>query len=138
MHPSRSSTRRRSRTLSVSIARSPQAVYDVVADPLNLPRWAGGLGSAVRKSADGWIVESANGPVGLRFAARNAFGVLDHWVNVGPGVEVYVPMRVIANGDASEVIFTLFQTLDMSAATFAADAALVQRDLDHLKRLLEA
>jgi len=127
-----------SRTLSVSIARPADDVYGFVADPLNLPRWAEGLGSAVRETGDGWIVDSANGPIGLRLASRNAFGVLDHWVTVAPGVEVYVPMRVMANGAGAEIIFTLFRTPGMSDAAFAADAARVQRDLEHLKRLLEA
>jgi Polyketide cyclase / dehydrase and lipid transport len=127
-----------SRTLSVSIARPVDEVYRFVADPLNLPRWAEGLGGAVRKSGEGWIVDSANGPLGLRFAACNALGVLDHWVSVAPGVEVYVPMRVIANGAGAEIVFTLFRTPEMSDVAFAADAALVQRDLEHLRRLLEA
>jgi hypothetical protein len=41
----------------------------------------------------------------FRFVKRNEFGVLDHYVNPAPGVEVYVPMRVLANGSGSEVIF---------------------------------
>lgn len=126
-----------SRTLSISIARPVDEVYRFVAEPLNLPRWAGGLGGAVRKTGDGWIVDSVNGPLGLRFAPRNAFGVLDHWVSVAPGTEVYVPMRVIANGAGAEIVFTLFRTPGMSDADFSADAAQVQRDLEHLKRLVE-
>jgi len=127
-----------SRTLSVSIARPVEVVYRFVADPLNLPRWADGLGATVRKSANGWIVDSANGPVGLRFAPHNDFGVLDHWVTLEAGAVVYVPMRVHANGADSEVLFTLLRQPGMSDATFAADAAQVQCDLENLKRLLES
>lgn len=126
-----------SRTLSVSLACAPGAVYDFVADPLNLPIWAQGLGGAVRSCADGWIVDSPNGPLGLRFAPRNDFGVLDHWVRLRSGAVVYVPMRVIATAEGSEILFTLLRMPGMTDAAFAADAAQVQRDLEHLKRLLE-
>lgn len=126
------------RTLSVSIARPADEVYRFVADPLNLPCWAEGLGGAVRKTADGWIVDTPNGPLDLRFAPQNDFGVLDHWVIVKPGDVVYVPMRVIANGAGSEILLTLLRMPGMSDAAFAADAAQVQRDLERLKRLLES
>jgi hypothetical protein len=46
-------------------------------------------------------------------------------------------MRVIANGEGSEVLFTLFRTAGMSDAQFAADAQWVERDLAELKRFLE-
>ena len=127
-----------SRTLSVSIARPVEEVYQFVADPLNLPRWAEGLGATVRKSASGWIMDSAMGPVGLRFAPHNDFGVLDHWVTLESGTVVYVPMRVHANGAHSEILFTLLRMPETSDATFAADAAQVKRDLENLKRLLES
>lgn len=66
-----------------------------------------------------------------------SWGVLDHWVTPAPGVEVYVPMRVVANGEGSEVIFTLFQQPGMTDEQFAADARLVEQDLATLKKVLE-
>jgi hypothetical protein len=63
--------------------------------------------------------------------------VLDHTVTTPAGVEVYVPMRVLANGSGSEVIFTLFRLPDMSDAQYAEDMRLVERDLAALKDLLE-
>jgi hypothetical protein len=47
------------------------------------------------------------------------------------------PMGKVANGDGSEVIFSLFQRPEMSDEAFAADAAAVTRDLTTLKQLLE-
>jgi hypothetical protein len=126
------------RTLSVSIDCPPGHVYAFVRNPENLPRWAGGLGTAVRKAADGWIVETADGPLGLAFVADNDLGVLDHRVTLAPGVDVLNPMRVVANGSGSEVSFTLFQLPGMTAEKFAEDARLVQRDLQTLKKVLEA
>lgn len=126
-----------SRTLSVSIDCHHSAVYEFASDPENLPRWATGLCKSVRKSNADWIVETPQGPMKVRFAEKNDFGVLDHHVNPASGVEVYVPMRVLPNGSGSEVIFTLFRLPDMSDEKYAEDAKLVERDLRTLKKMLE-
>jgi hypothetical protein len=64
---------------------------------------------------------------------------LDHTVVPAPGVEIHVPLRVVANGDAgSEVLLTLFRRPGVSDEEFAADAGWVSRDLRALKALLEA
>jgi hypothetical protein len=126
-----------SRTVSVSIARAPATVYDFIVEPENLPEWAPGLARSVRKSGNDWFVETSDGPMRIEFVARNQFGVADHRVTVRPGLEVLNPMRVLTNGDGAEVVFTLFQTPDMSAEEFEADSAQVESDLQMLKRALE-
>jgi len=126
-----------SRTLSISIGCRPDKVYAFVSNPGNLPRWAAGLCKSVRKSGAGWIAETAQGAMNLRFAKNNDLGVLDHYVTPAPGVEIYVPMRVLPNGSGSELLFTLFKLPGMSDEKFAEDAGLVARDLETLKRVLE-
>src|SRR3989338_7448170 len=126
-----------SRTLNITIACSPRKVYEFVSNPENLPRWAAGLGKSVRKSDAGWVVDTPQGPAQIRFAEKNDFGVLDHYVILASGVEVYVPMRVVSNGSGSEVIFTLFKTPEMSDKQFAEDAGMVERDLKTLRSVLE-
>lgn len=126
------------RHLSVGIARDWRSVYDFASSPVNLPLWATGLGSAPRRAADGWEFDGPEGPVTVRFASRNDLGVLDHHVTVRPGTEVYIPLRVIANGPACEVIFTLIRLPEMTDEKFEADAAWVERDLMTLKELMEA
>jgi hypothetical protein len=127
-----------SRTLSLSIACLPQELVDFVSNPENLPRWASGLCLSVRGSAAaGWIVETPYGPMPVRFVEKNSLGVLDHYVMTTPGVEVYVPMRVLPNGAGSELLFTLFRTPDMSEEKFAEDAGMVEQDLHALKKILE-
>ena len=126
-----------SRTLNITIACPPRKVYDFVSNPENLPRWAAGLGKSVRESDAGWIVETPQGPVQIRFAEKNDFGVLDHYVTTAQGIEIYVPMRVVPNGSGSEVIFTLFKMPGMSDQQFAEDAGMVERDLKALKSVLE-
>ena len=74
----------------------------------------------------------------VRFAPRNAFGVLDHTVFPESGPPIRIPLRVVANGEGSEVVFILFRMPAVSDAAFAADADWVRRDLETLRSLLEA
>lgn len=46
-------------------------------------------------------------------------------------------MRVLPNGDGSEVTFLAFRQPEMSEDAFAADVAAIERDLRSLKELLE-
>jgi hypothetical protein len=66
---------------------------------------------------------------------------MDHWVELEGGQEVrqeiYVPLRIIANGDEAEVQLTLFRLPAMDEATFQRDADWVRRDLAALKALAE-
>jgi hypothetical protein len=105
----------------MTIERDALDVYNFVCDPKNLPKWASGL-EAARK---------------VRFAERNKFGVLDHWVSIGGGAEVYVPMRVFPNGDGAEVLLTVFRQPGSSEEKFAEDTHWVRRDLEALKEVLE-
>jgi hypothetical protein len=124
--------------VSVSIDRSPADVYAFAADPENLPRWANGLSGSIEQIGGEWIAESPMGRVKVRFTGRNELGVLDHDVVLESGVCVCNPMRVVANGDGSEVLFTLFRRPGLGNEEFAEDASAVARDLGTLKRLLEA
>jgi hypothetical protein len=124
-------------TLTVSIERPPQDVYRYVANPANLPRWASGLAGGIETVKGEWIAASPLGPVKLRFAVPNDVGVLDHYVTLPDGAEVYVPMRVVANGSGAELSFTLFRLPEMTDEKFREDAQWVRRDLARLKTILE-
>lgn len=126
-----------SRTLSVAIACPPEVVYGYLANPEHLPRWATSFCRAVRREGTEWVMDTVDGPATIRFEPANALGVLDHVVTPAPGLAIYVPMRVLANGGGSTVLLTLFQRPEMSAAEFAEDMAMVERDLATLKRVLE-
>jgi uncharacterized protein YndB with AHSA1/START domain len=126
-----------SRHVSVSIDRPPDAVYRFVREPANLPAWAKGLGGSIANVGGEWVAESPMGKVRIRFAPPNAFGVLDHEVVLESGATFLNPMRVVANGSGSEVVFTLFRQAGMTEGQLEADAAAVEADLRALKRLLE-
>ncbi len=78
------------------------------------------------------------GVVGICFLPANDFGVLDHVVNLSDGQSILNPMRVVANGDGSEVMFTLFQVSGTSDEQFANDFRMVEADLLTLKSVLES
>jgi hypothetical protein len=126
------------RILHVGIDRDWRQVADFVMDPANMPTWAAGLGSGLRRDGDDWIADG--GPIGqvrVRFTPPNDLGVADHVVTMESGLVVHNALRVTPNGDGAEVAFILLRRADMDAAAFESDAALVDRDLATLKALLE-
>ena len=125
------------RHISITIARSPAEVYAHAREPSNLPQWAKGLSGTIDFVDGEWIADSPLGKVKVRFVDQNRFGVLDHDVLLPSGESVYNPLRVVANGHGSEVIFTIFRRPNTSDAEFAADVDAVTRDLATLKDLLE-
>jgi hypothetical protein len=62
---------------------------------------------------------------------------MDHHVVIDAGSEIYVPLRVIPNGDGAEVVLTLFRQPDMDEDRFSSDVKCVMRDLRKLKALIE-
>ena len=69
-------------------------VYEFVANPENLPKWATGLGTEVHRKGEAWEVIALHGSMGLRFTPHNDFGVRDPWGHkwmFGPEVEKVSP-----------------------------------------------
>ena len=127
-----------SRQISLFIKAHWRDVYNFAANPHNLPQWASGLSeNPPVQEGDEWFVESPQGRVKLFFAPDNNFGILDHWVVLPNGAEVYMPVRVIAAGKFSEVIFTLQRQPEMDDAKFEEDANMITKDLHQLAQLVE-
>lgn len=125
------------RHVSVSVRRPVDEVYRFASNPENLPRWASGLGGSIRKEGGAWIADGPMGTVRVRFSALNGLGVLDHEVVLPTGETFHYPMRVVANGAGSEVVFTLFRSPATTDEKFAQDAEWIRKDLEALKALLE-
>ena len=125
-------------TISVAIARPRAEVYALLSRPETYSDWASGLGTDFQYLGGmDWRAETPMGPMTIRFTAPNPHGVLDHSLIADDGRETSNPMRVVANGDGSEVSFTLFRRPGLSDADFTHDADWVRRDLLALKGLLE-
>jgi hypothetical protein len=127
-----------SRHLAETIRRSPADVYAYVSDPRNLPAWASGLSTTISLVDDQWVAESDLGRVTVEFVPDNPYGVLDHVVTLPDGKAVTNPLRVVPNGDGSDVVFSLFQAPDGDLDSFESDAAAVASDLVRLKVLMES
>ncbi len=127
-----------SHTLSISIARKPEDVARYVADPRHLAQWAGAFCTSVRPDGDGWRIQTDEGEFGVRFHASIEHGILDHVVELDEDVQVYVPMRVVPNGEGSEVLFTLFRMPAMPEQRWANDLTMVAADLERLRQVMES
>lgn len=126
------------KTVSISIDCPVGTAYEFIRNPANLPRWAPGLCKSATGKNGRWLLETPMGPMEIRFARENPFGILDHWVKPESGPEMLNPMRVIPNGTGSEVLFTITRTEGMSDEDFARDQALVGADLRSLRDILMA
>lgn len=127
------------RTFSVTINMAWRNLYEMIWAPDFFPRWASGLAeSDLRQEGEHWLADGPEGPIRIRFTPHNAFGVMDHHVDLGEGGQVHVPLRVVQNGEGAEVMLTLFRQPEMDQERFAADIRWVNRDLKALKRLVES
>ncbi len=128
-----------SRHISIRIHKPAAEVYAFTRDPESFPKWAAGLAAGLTRDGDRWIAHGPGGDVTVRFSPPNDYGVLDHWVTLPDGTELYMPLRVVANGDGAEVGMTLYRPPTLyDDAAFDRDAAAVARDLAKLKALVEA
>lgn len=123
--------------ISQRIGCPAQRAYAFASDLANLPLWAAGLGGSITQVDGEWRVPSPDGDVLVRMVPANEHGVLDHTVVLPDGTSSYNPMRVLADGEGCEVVFTLRRRPTMSDDDLAADAAAVAADLRTLKRILE-
>jgi polyketide cyclase/dehydrase/lipid transport protein len=126
------------RHLTVSIDRPAGAVYGYVRDPAHLPSWAAGLAAGIRLERGEWVADSPMGRVLVRFVPVNEYGVLDHGVVLPDGTTTTNPLRVLPDGQGSEVVFSLRRRPGMTEEEWSADTAAVTADLESLKRVLEA
>ena len=82
-----------SRTMSVSIKRDPKTVYEFVFNLENLPKWANAAFQSIREQDGEWIV----GTPRISKVLHKEM-VLDHYVILQSGMEVFVQLRVIPQG----------------------------------------
>lgn len=125
--------------VSIAIEKKPEAVYQFMAEPKNMPKWAAGLAKAelTKKTDRTWIANSPMGKVEVTFSPENKFGVVDHDVKLPNGEVNHNPLRILKNGDGSEVVFTLYRLKGVTDADYAKDKAHIEADLKKLKSILE-
>ena len=123
--------------LSIAVDQSSEDVYSYVSNPENFPKWLAFATSISKKSDLVWVAQTNLGTIEIEMIPKNEFGIVDHKVKLPDGNVLYNPLRVIKNGNGSEVVFTLFRDPNKTEEEFENDAQLVKADLKTLKRILE-
>lgn len=128
----------RSDTQSVTIKAPAGQVFDFLADPENLPRWAVGFCRSIRRDGQGWVAQTMQGDVAIRYVTDRALGVIDFYISPVPGVEGVAHSRVVPNGAGAEYVFTQFQAPGMPDPAFEANVAALREELVVLRALMRA
>jgi len=84
------------------------------------------------------LIDGPAGPIAVRFSPPNAHGIADHWVEVAPGREVYVPLVMTQDNQIHALSMADGSLVWQDAAAWAADLAFVEKDLAALRQLLES
>jgi hypothetical protein len=125
-------------TQAVSIDGRADDVFDFLADPANLPKWAVGFCRSIRRDGERWIVTTATGQVGIRYVTDRALGVIDFYISPGPGIEAAAFSRVLSNGHGAEYVFTQFQTPGMTDEVFDGQVQALVEELRILQGVIRA
>lgn len=126
----------RSDTYSVSIAAPPAFVWQALADVASWPRFSP-FALAVTEIATGeFRVTGPQGEVGLTTRFHQELGLLDHVVGIGRDT-VFIPYRVVANLDGSELIMTNVKALGDSPSDYEEQLRWMREELDGAKKYVE-
>ena len=131
-------TVQRSAVVHISILAPPKSVIAFLSDMEKWTTWGPWIHSVTRSSGGNWKLETEAGPMTVRFVEPNSLGVLDHEVTVESGMVVLNSMRVLPNGDGSELVMVVFQSPGVSSEQFDRDVQAVTDDLARLKVAAEA
>lgn len=127
----------RAEVLHTSILASRQDVIAFLSDVRRWRSWAPWARAVERLSESEWTVHTDTGPLKLRFVEPNSLGVLDHVVTVPSGATLLNSMRVLPNGEGSELVMVLFQSPPTSSDEFERDVQAVREDLARIKTAAE-
>ena len=121
----------RSRTLTFTVKRETGDTFDAI---LNSPPK---MIQDATKSSDGWwSFTTPRGPAKLKFSENRSLGILDH-MYVDEQANWQVPMRVVSNGDYSEVIITVIKPDEITDEEFNTRMFELGEIFQNLKELIE-
>jgi hypothetical protein len=127
----------KSHTQSVTINLAPHRLYDFLAKPENLPKWAI-FCHGIRFEKEKWIANTDHGEVDIAFVTDSQVRVIDFVISTGPGVALTSYSRVLANDTGAEYLFTHFQPSNMSDDVYQKQVIEpLEEELLGLKKLME-
>jgi hypothetical protein len=106
-----------SKTLTATLPGNPRTTFAWIADPNNLPLWYGALG-----------------PVHIRFVRDDRAHILDLIMELSANVELTAAIRVLPNGDGSEIVLTLVQPRELPDPDFQEHIRWAEDALQALNR----
>lgn len=121
----------RARTITMSVSRKTGDVFDAI---LNSPPKM--MPDARRTGDDSWTFSTPRGNANLKFKHNKTFGILDY-LYVDEETSWDVPMRVISNGDESEVIVTVVKPSILSDEQFDERMSELEILFENLKKIVE-
>ena len=130
----------RNLTKTVTINRPVPAVIDFLADPLNWPKWAVVNVFSIEPTDDPhwWAMNTRQGPARLSIGGHDhTSGILDHDF-VDEQASWRVPVRVVPNNDGAIVMMTFLQPPGFTDTYFDEQMALMDKEFDALKQILES
>jgi hypothetical protein len=130
----------KSRTLSIQIHRAVEEVYTYVSNPANLSGWTMVEGGRRVPGAGPlvWTFSGPRGDVAVHFTPLNPHFILDYKVHMEGRVAQAAYVRLVANGDGTELVHTSIQQKGVPDEAFESEAEWMRNDLLVLKTLLEA
>ena len=121
----------RSRTISITVNRKTGDTFDAI---LNSPPKM--IPDAKLTSEGWWSFSTPRGNAMLKFKENKSLGILDH-MYIDQESKWDVPMRVISNGDESEVIITLNKPNELTDEQFNERMTEVEQVFANLKKIIE-
>jgi len=121
----------RSRTITMSVSRKTGDVFDAI---LNSPPKM--MPDAKQNDDGSWSFSTQRGNATLKFMENKTFGILDH-LYVDDESSWEVPMRVVSNGDESEVIITLLKPEVLTDEQFDERMKELGILFENLKKIIE-
>jgi len=131
---------KRSRAISVQIARPFEAVYDFLARPTNFAKWGPVQdGEMIHAGGRDYLVQVPRGQVAIRFIEPNPYGVLDYWLfEPGGDPDSVTSCRLVPNEEGCELTLLWLQREGEGDVQFQSEVDWLTADLGVLKSLLEA
>lgn len=103
-----------SRTVTILVSASKEAVFDFLSDIENLPAWATEFCQRLKREGDHHKVVTSMGELFFRVEADRRSGVIDMFAGPTLAEQGIFPCRVIAMpGGATAITFTFFRAPEM-------------------------
>jgi len=122
----------RSRTLSITVKKKTGDAFDAI---LSIPPKM--MPDAKINDSGWWSFTGPHGKSKLKFNENKSLGILDHQY-VDEESSWDVPMRVVSNGDFSEVVITLNKPDEITDEQFDQRMAEIDEMFDSMKNIIES